>query len=243
VLLLHSGVCDRRMWAPQIERLALSHRVLAPDLRGFGETALLPGDFSYDDDVIELLDTLDIAETVLVGSSFGGRVALEVASTYPDRVSGLMLLCPAYRDIPPTAAAERFEEQEDALLEAGDLEGAVELNVATWLGAEADDATRDLVREMQRHAFDVQLATDNWPEPPAPRTVSPDLNAITAPTVVVTGGRDMDHFQAIGRHLVDRIAAARLFALPWSAHLPSLERPAETTALIHQFLDGLSPES
>ena len=240
ILLLHSGVCDRRVWRPQVEALTGAHRVLTPDLRGFGETPLLPGDFSYADDVVELLDALDIETTALVGSSFGGKIALEVASTYPDRVSALVLLCAAYPGLTPTAAAESFDEQEDALLEAGEVDSAAELNVATWLGPEADDATRDLVREMQRHAFEVQLPADSWPDPPDSRSVSPDVTAITAATLVVTGGLDMDHFQAIAAYLGAEIPQARLTSLDWAAHLPSLERPAETTSLVTDFLESLS---
>jgi len=243
ILLLHSGVCDRRMWRPQVESLMGAHRVIAADLCGFGETHMLPGEFSYADDVIELLDTLGIVETVLVGSSFGGRVALETSSSYPDRVSGLVLLCPAYRGLDPTAAAEDFEEQEDALLEAGDVDAAVELNVATWLGPEADDATRDLVREMQRRAFDIQLPADAWPEPPEPQRVTPDLTAITAPTLIVSGDLDMEHFRAIAAHLAAEIPQAQLMSLGWAAHLPSLERPSEVSSLIARFVTELAPLS
>ncbi|MBA3232776.1 MAG: alpha/beta hydrolase [Propionibacteriales bacterium] len=242
IVLLHSGVCDRRMWTPQVGRLAQTARVIAPDLRGFGETPLLPGDFSCADDVVALLDALTVATAVLVGSSFGGRVALEVASTYSDRVSGLVLLCPAYSGLAPTAAAQSFAQQEDALLEAGALDSAVELNVTTWLGPDADDATRDLVREMQRHAFDVQIPADSWPEPPKPQPISPDLSAITAPTLVVAGGLDMDHFQAIAAYLAAEIPQAQLLSLSWAAHLPSLERPAETTTLITDFLESFAPK-
>ena len=107
---------------------------------------------------------------------------------------------------------------------------------------EANDATRDLVREMQRHAFEVQLPADSWPEPPDSRSVSPDVTvtAITATTLVVTGGLDMDHFQAIAAYLGAEIPQARLTSLDWAAHLPSLERPAETTSLVTDFLESLS---
>lgn len=49
------------MWRPQVESLTSAHREIASDLRGFGETPMLPGEFSYADDMLELIDTLDIA--------------------------------------------------------------------------------------------------------------------------------------------------------------------------------------
>lgn len=235
ILLLHSGVCDRRMWRPQVESLMGAHRVIAPDLRGFGETPLEPGGFSYVADVVELLDALGLEQTYIVASSFGGKVAMQVAAAAPDRVLGLLLLCPAYPGPPPTPTAARFDEEETELLTAGDIDGAVELNVESWLGPDADATTVDLVRSMQRRAFEVQLPADDWPDPPEPTDAAIDLTAIAAATVVVSGDLDMDHFRAIARHLVDHIDTARLVTLPWAAHLPSLERPSEVTSLIERF--------
>ncbi len=60
VVLLHSGVCDRRMWDPQWPALTERFRVVRPDLRGFGESPLGPGRFSHTDDVDALLDHLDV---------------------------------------------------------------------------------------------------------------------------------------------------------------------------------------
>jgi 3-oxoadipate enol-lactonase len=238
VLLIHSGVCDRRMWRAQVEALAADHRVVAADLRGFGETPLPPGPFSFAEDVVALLDDLGIASCTWVGSSFGGRVALEAATAYPERVDSLVLLCPAYRGIASTPDAEAFDAQEDRLLDEGDIDAAVELNVATWLGPEATEECRALVREMQRHALEVQLAAEAASPAPEPIPVEVDPARIVVPTLVVSGGRDMDLFGQIARHLATAMPAARHHHLPWAAHLPSLERPAEVNDLVQGFLPG-----
>ena len=88
----------------------------------------------------------------MVGASYGGHVALQVATAAPERVNRLVLLCAAADLVQPTADLEDFVAQEDALLDAEDVTGATELNVRTWLGADADEATVALVREMQRNA-------------------------------------------------------------------------------------------
>jgi pimeloyl-ACP methyl ester carboxylesterase len=236
VLLLHPGVADRRVWQAQWDPLAARFRVIRCDLRGFGDTPIPPERFSNAADVVELLDHLDVERAAVVGSSFGGRVALEVAATHPEQVTRLVLLCPALAGLDPTPDAEAFDEREEALVEANDLDGLVELNVATWLGPEADDAARDFVREMQRHAFEVQLAADAEPMQPEMATVDVDPARIACPAVVVAGRHDMDHFQAIGAHLVKTMPRARLVELPWAGHLPGLERPGETTDLIIEAL-------
>jgi 3-oxoadipate enol-lactonase len=232
VLLLHSGVCDRRQWNPQWEGLAGVFTGIRPDLRGFGETPLDGSSYSNADDVAKLLKTLGADNAAVVGSSYGGRVALEMAVLYPDLVRQLVLLCPAYGGLAHTAAVDAFAAEEDRLLERGDVDGAVELNVRTWLGPLATEAVRDLVTSMQRRAFEVQLAADGLENPPEPAAVDVDLDEVNCPTVIVSGGQDVDHFQNICRHLGAAITDAEL--IEWSdvAHLPNLEVPDRTTAFL-----------
>ena len=238
VILIHSGVGDRRQWDGQWSRLAERFRVARPDLRGYGETPIPGGSFSYVEDVAELIESLG-GSAKIVGSSFGGRVALSTAAARPDLVRRLVLLCPAYRGVPTTPDVEAFGEREDELLEAGDVDGAVELNVTSWLGPDAGPAAHDLVRVMQRRAFDVQLAADELPDPPEPTWPDIDLATMTQPTVVFSGAHDFAWFTNIAEHLAATMPDARHVALSWAGHLPNLERPDETTQLL---LDALTAE-
>ena len=232
VVLLHAGVADRRMWGAIAPALSHAFRVVRPDLRGFGDTPLPPGEYADADDLDQLFERLGIVDAAVVGSSYGGRVALELATLHPGRVSSLVLLCPALRGVDPTAELASFTEAEDRLLAAGDIDGAVELNVRTWLGPEADDDTRALVRLMQADAFAVQLAADALAPGPQPRPVEVDPAAIAVPTLVVSGDHDLDHFRAIAALLSDQIPGAESVSLPWAGHLPSLERPDAALALL-----------
>ena len=232
VVLLHAGVADRRMWAAQIPVLAERYRVLAPDLPGYGDAPLAPGPLSNMTEVVDFLDDQGVAAASFVGASFGGRVALEVATAHPDRVTELVLICPGLRGVAPTAASEAFDEEEERLIEAGDVDGAVALNVDTWLGPDADDDARSLLTRMQRRAFDVQIAADEWPDPPTLVHDDVDLGGIAVPTTVVLGELDVDWLQAAARGVADGVRHATLVELDWAAHLPSLERPGETAALV-----------
>jgi len=91
VLLIHAGIADRRMWRAQVAALRDRHRVIAMDLRGYGESDLPATAFAHHDDVIGLLDALGVARAALVGCSFGGAVAIDVAIAHPDRVTALAL--------------------------------------------------------------------------------------------------------------------------------------------------------
>ena len=234
VLLLHAGVADRRMWHVQTTACAeAGMRAVVPDLRGFGDSPLPGETFSHIDDLVHLLDDLGIETASVVGASFGGYLAQELAVRHPSRVRSLVLLCPATALLEPDAVLEAFGEEEATLLESGELDAAAELNVRTWTGPDADEEARSQVRHMQRRAFELQLA--------GPDTERDDGESdpadITAPTLVVSGDHDLAAFRDAARRLAERVEDGRLVRLDWAGHLPSLERPAETAAFV---VDALS---
>jgi pimeloyl-ACP methyl ester carboxylesterase len=219
LVLLHSTVCDRRMWDPQWSVLAdAGYQVVRCDFRGYGATPVPP--------------------VAVAGASYGGKVALEIAARWPQQVTALALLCAGMPGHEPTDALRRFWQREGELIDAGDIAGAVELNVATWLGPEASEPTRERVRLMQRHAFEVQLAA---PEEYEPVEVAVDLSAITAPSLVVSGGKDLPDFRLIAARLTALLPGSRPAELPWAGHLPTLERPQELSALLTAFLRETVP--
>ncbi|MEV7628647.1 alpha/beta fold hydrolase [Actinoplanes sp. NPDC089786] len=228
VVLLHSTVCDRRMWTPLVRDLAAAgHRVITCDLPGFGDTPVPAEPYNDADEVSALFD-----RAALIGSSGGGGVALELAARFPSRVTALALLCTALPGHPPSEARRAFGNREDALLAAGDLEAATALNVSTWLGPEASVATRASVHTMQRHAFDIQRAA---PEP-AEITHPYDIAAITAPTLLVSGAHDLPEFTDTATHVAATLPNADHRHLDWAGHLPSLERPDLINPLLIDFL-------
>ncbi|MFD9306092.1 alpha/beta fold hydrolase [Streptomyces sp. NPDC060048] len=234
VVLLHSSVCDRRMWEPQWRPLAdAGFRVVRADFRTCGDSPAAEAPYSDYGDVRELMDHLSIRRAAFVGASYGGRVALTLAALHPDRVSALALLCPArpaQRRGPELLA---FNAAEGALLDAGDLEGAAELNARQWLGPEAAPEAHRLVRDMQLGNFRSEPAATGdheLPEPPV------DLAAITAPVLAVGGAHDIPDFRDFAAALPSLVPGAVHVELDWAGHLPSLERPEETNGLLLEFL-------
>lgn len=240
VVLLHSSVGDRRMWDAQWQPLLdAGYRVVRCDFRGHGESPPATGQFNAAEDVRDLLGALGIERAALIGSSYGGRVAQEVAARWPARVSTLLLICAATRLHPPTPAILAFGTREDELLSQGDLDGAVALNLATFLGPRATPQTRAAVAVMQRRTLEIQLNTPGR----APARYSSfvrnddyDLSAVTAGTVVVSGEHDVDYFRTTADHLATAIPAARRVTLDWAGHLPTVEDPATTTPMLLDWL-------
>jgi 3-oxoadipate enol-lactonase len=217
------------MWDGLAPLLARRFPVVRHEMRGFGRTPLpSEGRFSHAEDLAEALEQ----PAALVGASYGGQVCLEVAAARPELVRGLVLLAPALPEHDWSEQAEAYFEEEERLLEAGDVDGATELNVSFWAGA-ADPEVQRAVREMQRRAFELQLASDAEPEEPD----RIELAAATAPALVVTGDRDIEDFQRIAGRLVEELPRARRATIAGAGHLPALERPGETAALLADFLE------
>ncbi|MFI8456137.1 alpha/beta fold hydrolase [Kitasatospora sp. NPDC085464] len=232
VVLLHSSVCDRRMWDAQWQPLLdAGYRVVRADFHGFGESPLSEVPYSDSRDVLALLDHLGIESAALVGASHGGRIALTVAALRPQAVTALALLAAGMPGHEPSETLRAFGDREEELIEAGDIDGAVALNVDTWLGPEATAEVREDVRRMQRHAFDVQMEATVGPD-----KEEVDLSSVTAPALAVGGAHDLPDFREIAATLAAVLPNARHLELPWAGHLPSLERPEETTALLLDFL-------
>lgn len=234
VLLLHAGIADRRMWAPQVEALeAAGHRVLAPDLPGFGDAALTPPTVDY---VAFASGQLD-GPAAVVGCSFGGRVALELAAAKPELVDKLVLVAPGLAATEWSKEAQAGFAEEEALIERGDLPGAGEQQARMWLAQDATDDVRALTAAMTVRSYDQQLAFEDevrsvWPEPSAETRVA----EIDVPTLVVIGDADLPELRAVAERLARELPDARLATIDGAGHLPSLERPGELNRLLLDFL-------
>jgi 3-oxoadipate enol-lactonase len=232
VVFVHAGGVDGRMWHPLAECLE-GRRMHIPDLRGHGSTPLPPGEYSHAEDLLRMLDDLRIKRATIVGASFGGWVALQLATKAPDRVNGLALLASTNRDRDESAWSPEivaFRAKEEALLEAGDIDGAVALGLRAW---KPRPGVRDLVEEMSRDAFVLQQGVEA-----EERQLPVDLAAIKAPTLVVSGGKDpMPDFAQIADFLAGAIEGAERAEVKDAGHLIALERPDATAELLKPWLE------
>jgi pimeloyl-ACP methyl ester carboxylesterase len=229
LLLIHAGVADARMWAPLTERLRGRFQTIAPDLPGFGRT---PPSRPFDPagELIALLDGLGVARTAVAGASFGGWVAMELATRAPARVGALALLATAAPGAEPSPALADFDAAEAAALAAGDVERAITLNVETWV---RDPAIAPLVADMARIVVGHQLEAGDEDEDDGP-ALAPERFAM--PVLLVDGGRDLPDFAAIADRLADVIPGARRATVPDAGHLVALERPDAVAKLLTAFL-------
>ena len=233
VLLLHAALGDSRSWAPQVDALrAAGHNPIAPDLPGYGDEPLRPGRLSYVEHTASLLD----GAAAVVGCSFGGRVALELAVERPELVERLVLVNAALPGWTWSDEVQAANAEEDEALDRGDIPAAAEANMF-WLGPDTSDEVRDLVRAMVSRNFELVLPVyeqvESVPvEPPA----NERLGAISVPTLIVVGAEDVADMAEIAAILDAGITDTRIETIEGAGHLPSLERPDELNRLLLDFL-------
>lgn len=242
LVLIHAGIADSRMWHAQTTAFSASRRLITFDLRGFGRSQIPAAAVRHHEDLHALLAHLDIQRADIVGISFGGRVAIDFALAYPQHVGRLVLGAPSIGGDPSSPEIDDFAEQEEALLDAGDLDAASELNVRFWVDgprrsmAHVPAAVRDLVRTMQRDAFGVPIpdgARFEGLKPPA----ADRLHELTMPILVLVG--DADHAPVIerARQLAQSVSDGRLIVMPDAGHMLSLEYPETFNEHLRDFLN------
>ena len=141
IVFLHAGVADRRMWQPQLDVFAATHKVVAYDRRGFGDTTSTPEPFAHVEDLEAVLQATEAMPATLVGCSMGGALAIDYALALSSSVQALMLVGPGVAGAPQAAPAEgaiaRLESEIEVAELAGDLERLNRLEAHAWLDGPA----------------------------------------------------------------------------------------------------------
>jgi pimeloyl-ACP methyl ester carboxylesterase len=233
------------MWRAQVGTLSDRFRVIAPDLPGFGGSAVSAGLTidSIADVVAELLDHLGMNERVVVGGvSMGGYAALAFARLYPQRVRALVL---ADTKAEPDDADGRAGR--DRMIQLATDHGpaaVIDQLLPKLLAPEVAGRNPDLVRLVRETAArqtteGMVAALKALRDRPDAR---PGLSHVSFPTLVIVGDQDAITPPDKARELASQIPNARLVTIPGAGHLSSLENPVAFTSAVREFLDGLPAE-
>jgi pimeloyl-ACP methyl ester carboxylesterase len=135
--MIHAGVADNRQWENEFAHFAARFRVVRFDMRGYGRSEPVAGDFSHLRDLAALLDHLHIdAPMILMGCSMGGGIAMDFALTYPSRVRALIMVGSGpsglVLDVPRRDGADDVEAAIEAAIKAGNLDRVAEIETQIW---------------------------------------------------------------------------------------------------------------
>lgn len=243
LVLLHAGIADCRMWDPQFREFAQDNLVIRYDLRGYGRSKLVRGEFSSVADLAGLLDALGIESAALLGASMGGAAALDFTLEYPDRVDALIMASTAASGHQwSNLALEKWGEIDEAM-EQGDKAKAIDLELRMWVDGPArrpgqiDAALREKVREMLAMTYEIEsgIATERRPDQPAMQR----LSEIDVPTLILVGDADMPDMMTIADKLEAGIEGSRKVVIS-GAHMINMEQPARFNRVVRTFLEQIA---
>lgn len=233
VVLLHEGVVDSRIWEPVVPLLAERHRAIRYDQRGFGRSPMPDRAYSVVDDLISVLDAVGAERAALAGCSRGGGIALTAAVERPERVSALVLIGSG---LPGAGLEVDWTPEQIARWEQAEADddwpAMAELDMEAWAPMGADPELRAMFVENAVGSNSEHTTTD---QPVAER-----IGGIAAPTLVITGSRDVRGINELGDRLAREIPGAESAVIEDADHMIPWRTPEELSHLMLDFLSRAS---
>jgi 3-oxoadipate enol-lactonase len=239
-VLLHAFPLNRKMWAPQVEALAGTRRVITPDYPGFGSSPRPPAQPDvryYAEQVRELLDRLKLEHVILGGLSMGGYVAFACLTLFPERISTLVLA--NTRPDPDTEEIKETRRETARRVAEEGVEVLPKLQLERLLAPDTLENKEDVVETVRTMMLEsspdgVVAALGAMRERPDSTSL---LGKISVPTLVLGGAEDALSTPEVMGEMAEKIPNSRHLTLEGAGHLSNLEAPVEFNAALKDFLD------
>lgn len=249
VLLIHGFPLDHTMWNAQIDALSAHVRMIAPDLRGFGNSPLGAADpihgismERYADDLAELLDQLNPAidqSVVLVGFSMGGYIAWQFVRKYPARLRALV-------QCDTRAVADSEEARAGRLKMAENVAEWGAARVAEMMGPKlfapstfhSQPEVVSTVRRVVERTLPAGIAAAQRGMAERPDMTS-FLPQIKLPTLIVAGSGDAISPPAEMQSIAAAIPNAEFEIIPNAGHMTTMENPFAVNQAFLNFISSL----
>jgi 3-oxoadipate enol-lactonase len=248
IVLIHAGVAQLESWdAVAAGLLDAGHRVVRPDMRGWGESTTDDVEFDPRADTVALLDQLGIDAAVFVGNSMGGVLAFDLAIEHPSRVIGVVGVAAGLSGFESDGTAEElaifeeFERLESA--DPPDADAIAELDAQVWVDGPGQPKGRapqwiwdsvygwDRAINQPGHEMGRRMRLD----PPAAQR----LAELTCPVLAVAGTLDFTEVPLTARHLERAAPNARAVIWDDVAHMIGMEQPDRLADVIVAFAGQL----
>jgi pimeloyl-ACP methyl ester carboxylesterase len=250
VVFVHAALVDHTMWDEQVAALD-DYRTVVYDVRGHGRTGGSPlSEYSmtlYAEDLRALVESLDLERPVLCGLSLGGMIAQTYAATSPDEISGVVL---ADTFTPPILSRGEWVLRRvvlNALIPPVRLVGLERVEKANVRLTERffGDAGGDYEKIEALRAAGPTIATDEFVKVVRSMTrfhdVAVDLAAISVPTLVVYGERELPFVKHHAARLAAHLSDVEVVEIPGAGHASNLDDPETFTGVLRAFLGRTTP--
>lgn len=240
LVLLHGFALSREMWRPQVAALAATHRVVALDLRGFGESGGTPA--TLDDlaaDVDALVTHLRLSAFVIGGFSMGGYILFRYLARHRVGIKGLMLLDTRAEADAPEGKARRAAAIGRIAAEGPDgfLDDFLRQMITPGTLAARPEVVTE-ARRILRTASAKALAAALQAMADRPDSF-PLLPKIAVPVLIVVGEADQLTPPDSARRMHAAIPGSTLVVIPDAGHLSNLEQPQLFNTAVLGFLRGV----
>jgi len=238
IVFSNSLATSTAMWDEQAAALKDKFRVLRYDQRGHGATDAPAGRYAFDtllNDALALLDALSIKKTHFAGLSMGGATALGLAERHPDRFDRIIVCDSPCQSTPQST--QQWEER-IAVAQKQGIEPLVEPTIGRWFPAETVaknpphlDKVRAMIRTTPVNGFigcAAALADHDYASAAA---------TVKRPVLLLVGEKD-GATPAAMRKLSEKLPGSRFAELPGAGHISNMDRPAEFTRAVREFLAG-----
>jgi pimeloyl-ACP methyl ester carboxylesterase len=249
------SIIHSRQWKAQVPYLARHHRVLTFDPRGNGRSDRPPTAEAYDDDqyvadALAVLDATGTREAVLVGLSRGGRWAVELAASRPERVLGAVLIDPALAFMAPLPREQdnSFDEELDR------SDGWAKFNRHYWLREYQDfleffasqafseshstKQIEDMVGWGLETGPETLILTQLGAQPASREEMEAILHRVGCPVLIVHGTDDRVRPHAAGVAAAE-LTGGDLVSIEGGGHCRQARHPVKINLLIREFAESL----
>ena len=239
LLLIHGFPLDAMIWSAQVAALADVATVIAPDLRGFGNSKLdVPEVLTMEllaKDLKDLLDERGIRRVVLCGLSMGGYVAMCFVEQWPERVQGLVLCNTRSTADTPEGIEARHETAKNAFEKGMDViaGGMLSKLISTRTRTRRPELAATLEAMIARQRPEAVAAASRGMALRPDRTAM--LRNVSCPTLVITGSEDELMPLATSEMMVQALPQGTLVVIPDIAHLSNAESPEEFNWMMGHF--------
>lgn len=242
LVMIHAGVSDNRQWNNEFAFFAQNYHVIRYDMRGYGRSNPVEGEYSHMGDLAAVLEALEIHDPViLMGCSMGGGLAMDFALKYPENVTALIMVGSGPSglelDVPtPT----KFAEAEKAY-EAGDLDLLAEIETQIWFDG-SDRSAEQVNPEMRRLAYEMNRTALSHEArglgKRLPNTQTPAFDRLAdlnIPVLIIIGEHDTPYILAAADYMMEKLPSARKVVIEDAAHLPNMDHPQEFQKIVESF--------
>jgi pimeloyl-ACP methyl ester carboxylesterase len=243
LLLVHGFPFNSEMWAPQLESPPAGWRVIAPDLRGFGESPAIGAEpltmDAFADDLAGLLQHLGVRSAVVCGLSMGGYVTFALVRKFP-HLARALILCDT-RPEPDAEEVRRGRLQSAARVSADGtahvVDGMLPRVLAPMTPFRAPEV-RDQIRRIMEAAPQATVAAA-LRAMAARGDSSPMLRDLNIPVQVIVGVEDQITPVGEAQLMARAIRGSNLTIIPDAGHVPNLENPVAFNSVVETFLGSL----